>query len=192
MSINKKRLPLQKTALIGLASVLLVAGLVFLGYTILSNKDDSSLSSSPDSSEDAEDIINLDPPTAEDIQRAEDNKDRIVERENATPPTTPPANGKKNVTPVITYAGQYGAVVEVGGYTDGVFESSATCTATFTKSSHSLVKTVNAVQNTNAMDCPVMLANTSEFVEKGTWSVTISYNSATASGISASKQFEVK
>lgn len=140
-----------------------------------------------------QDDINFTPPTAEDKQRVEDNKQRNVARDEALKDQTPQQpNTKRSVIPTITYAGQYGQAVEIGGYVNGVFEDGGTCKATFSQSTNSFIKSVTAIKNTNSVDCPVMSANTNEFSSKGTWTVSITYISATAEGTSESKQIEVK
>lgn len=141
----------------------------------------------------SEETLNLNPPTKEDLQRVNDNKQGNLAREEALENQPAPQPGtKKAVKPVITYSGQYGPAVEVGGYINGVFEDGGTCTATFTRGGASFSKSVQAVKNTNSVDCPVMMAQNSEFAQKGTWSVAVIYNSVSASGASDPKQLEVQ
>lgn len=133
--------------------------------------------------------LNLAPPTAEDEQRANENKQNIVDRQNQPDQQSAAV---KQITPVITYAGQYDALVEVGGYVPGVFEDSGTCTATFTKNGSTVEKIVTAIKNVNSVDCPVMSANSNEFNQKGNWTLTLTYKSLSASGTSSAQQIEVR
>lgn len=133
--------------------------------------------------------VNLEPATEEDRQRAEDNKQDIVDREKQLDNQND--TSKKSVQPTITYAGQYGSVVEAGAEVNA-FESSGTCTATFTSGNSKITRSVQAIQNVNRMSCPVMSAPVSEFNPKGSWSVVVSYSSGTAAGSSTPVTFTVE
>lgn len=139
----------------------------------------------------SQDGVNYTPPTDEDKQRVEENKQRIIDEVAKNKQQATNSNDKLVISPLITYAGQYGDTIEVGGYVNGVFEDNGTCTATFRQANTTLNKSVTAVKGANSVDCPVMSLPQSSFT-KGNWAVTISYKSVNASGISESKQFEVK
>jgi hypothetical protein len=145
-------------------------------------------------SREATDGINFDPATKEDNKRAEDNKDRIIENENqlANQSNSSGTDSKKVVKPTITYAGKFDNQVQVGAYVSGVFEDGGECTAEFTQGNLKFAKKVTAVKNVNSVDCPEMAANSSEFTNKGQWTVTVTYSSATASGTSEAKQLKVE
>lgn len=137
--------------------------------------------------------INLDPPSKTDKNRVEDNKQRIVDQENGQPPReSSSANGKREVSPVITYAGQYGSKVEVGGYINGVFENGGICTVTFTKNGAVITKTSQGVGDVRTTSCPTLTAEASELSPKGAWEAVLSYDSPTAFGKSVSRTIEVK
>jgi hypothetical protein len=135
--------------------------------------------------------INLAPPTKDDAQRVSDNKQKIVDENNANNTDT---NNSKNkaVTPVITYADQYGSTVEVGAYVPGIFEDNGVCTAVFTQNSESIKKSVTAVKDVNSVDCPTMSIASSEFKSKGQWNVVVHYQSINAEGNSISKGIGIK
>ena len=140
--------------------------------------------------------INLNPPTQEDLKRAEENKQAIENRdqliENQKNQNSSPG-AIKTVKPVITYAGQYGQQVEVGGYVGDLFEDGGTCTAKFSKDGATpFSKSVQATKNANSVDCPVMIAKNDEFQTKGTWSVVVSYVSPNSTGYSDARTIEVK
>jgi cytoskeletal protein RodZ len=180
LKIQKHFVLSKKVALIALAVILVGGG---VAYITVKRHEAQQTPNSP---------INLKPATKQDKQRAEDNKSRIVKEEtsqNSQPQTT---NTKKSVTPTITYAGQYGDSVEVGGYVSGIFEDGGTCTATFTQNGASITKTSSGVENANSVSCPAITAKAEEFSPRGTWKVTLSYSSATASGVSESRNIEVK
>lgn len=133
--------------------------------------------------------INFEPPTKEEKQQAEDNKERIVQKEQEQS-TPPPTDGRKTVTPIITSAEPFNGIVEVSGYVPGVFEDGGTCTATFVKGSSQVTKQSKGVKNVSNTQCNGLDAAISE-LSPGTWTVTLSYSSATAQGSSAGKAVEV-
>lgn len=128
--------------------------------------------------------VNLAPPTQEDAQRVEDNKQKIVQQqEQEGNRESTPTGTKQTVKPTIIYAGQYGGSVEVGAEV-AVFEDGGTCTATFTSGSSTLTRSVQGVRNVNRVTCPTITVNTAEFNPKGSWSVTVTYDSTSTAGTS--------
>jgi hypothetical protein len=184
---------LKKKFIVFFVAVIVGGGIIFAIAQLRDNATSTnSTSQSDDDEAQPEESINLTPPTPEDAQRVEENKQAIIDRENKEKNTTPPpAGAKKAVKPIITYAGQYGSKVEVGGYTTGVFESGATCVVAFSKDGQGFSKSVTAVTNVNSMDCPVVEVPASEFSSKGSWTVTITYDSASANGTSDTKVIEI-
>ena len=124
----------------------------------------------------AEETINYSPPTEQDKQSVEDNKQRIVDEQNQqTPPTTP--DGLKQVSVTVASADKQSVFASVSG----VVEDGGTCTATFTNGSTTLSSTSESVANVSYTQCgriqpPVL--------DGGNWSVTVSYLSTTAKGSS--------
>lgn len=187
--MTKIKKPSKKTTLVVLIAVILAIGLSI--FLIDKSRDKTSDEAAQTAAQQAG--INLALPTAEDAQRVDDNKKKIVERQTQESNQTPTTPGtKKSVIPVVTYAGQYGQDIEVGGYVDGIFEDGGTCTATFTQGSVSKTRTVQSVKNTNAVDCPAMIISTLELGQKGTWKVFISYSSSTSEGKSSAREIEVQ
>jgi hypothetical protein len=171
-----------------IVAALVISALVAGAYFVTRGNNSEQTTQAPTNA----DTINLDPPTAEDAQRVDENKQKILtrqEQEKSQPTTS--TGSKKTVNPVITYAGQYGQNIEVGGYINGIFEDGGSCTAVFTKNSQTVTKTVQSVKNANAVDCPVMIAQANE-LNTGTWTVTISYTSPNATGKSTEREIEVK
>lgn len=169
--------------LVALLAVIALSGGIYLRN---SNKEAPR---TPDQGE----AINFDPPTEEDAKRVDENKQAIVDREEAIQNNNQqPQPGPKSVKPTITYAGQYETGVEVGGFTNGVFEDGGVCTATFSKGSTTFSKSVNAIKNVNAMDCPAIITPIDQFNSKGGWNVTLKYSSASASGESDPRIIEIK
>lgn len=138
--------------------------------------------------------VNLAPPTKEDAERVEENKQAVIKRqqdEKQAEQSGANSDSKESVSPTITYADQYQGQVEVGAFVSGVFEDGGTCTATFTNGSANFTKQVQAVRGANSVNCPVMQAPVSSFSPRGTWQVSVSYSSPSSSGTSESKQVEV-
>lgn len=190
VKLTNKKNKIRKPLFFGSLLVLVLASLVLVLFVRRHNK--SAITTKKPTQTDSE-TINYAPPTEQDRTETENNKERIAEEDkrNASQPAQTPGT-KKVVTPVITYAGQYGPQVEVGGYVPGIFELGGTCTAMLTRGAKTITKTVDAVREGNSVDCPTLAVNNSEFPEKGTWTVKLCYNSSTAAGTSGDKQVEVK
>jgi hypothetical protein len=133
--------------------------------------------------------IDLSPPTEEEKRQVEENKERLVERQQQEGQT--PANGTKQVAPFITDAAQYGQQVEVRAYIPGIFESGGTCKAVFTKAAQTITKETNAEKNVSNTTCRALIINRSEFPSAGDWSLVLTYTSGTAQGSSESKMVRV-
>lgn len=175
-----KKIKMNKKVLI-LLLVMLVAG--GAAYYLISK--DGPVTTDPTGGN-----VNLSPATEEDKKRAEDNKQRIINKQEQE--TTQPTSGTKSVKPVITYAGQYGQNIEVGAYVGGIFEDEGTCTATFTQGARTITKSVQGVKDVNSVACPVMSVSVEDLQSKGIWSVVVNYSSSTARGDSDSRQIGVK
>lgn len=94
-----------------------------------------------------------------------------------TPKPSNSTSTKKSVTPVITYASNNSGDSRVFGYVGGVVENTGTCTFTFTGNGTIIKKSIG-VEDVSKTNC-----STTPPSGKG-WSVTLSYNSNSASGAS--------
>ncbi len=184
--MKKIKISSKKIATILVVSFVIIIGGV--GYYFKNHK------ANPPKTDNESGEVNLQPATKEDKKRADDNKQRIIEKDEQLKKQGQrnSSAGKQAVAPAITYAEQYGANIEVGAYVGGVFEDGGTCTATFSKVGASFSKTTTGVKNVSSVNCPTMIIPTSAFSTKGAWSVVVSYSSNTSSGSSAPKQIEVK
>ncbi|MDB5170458.1 MAG: hypothetical protein JWO35_152 [Candidatus Saccharibacteria bacterium] len=185
----KKQSKLNKKILLLALIVIAIAGGGFYAKLGSDNKVESAKNTAEKQK------INYDPPTAEDNKRVDDNKQRIVNQQQQQGAQTPQdTTTKKSVTPIISYAEQTqaGGNIEVGGRVSGVFEDGGTCTATFTQGSKTFVKSSTGVKNVSDVACPALSAAFSEFLATGSWSVTLSYASSTATGSSAARIVEVR
>lgn len=187
MCMVKLHRPSKKTLIIILAVIILTIAGAGVAFALLRDSRDNA---KPDiSTESNTEGINLNPPTHEDAERVESNKQEIIDREERF--NSQSTNGSRSVKPVITYAGQYGGAIEVGAYVD-IFEDGGTCTATFTQGVTKIVRSVEAVRSARSTDCPVMSVNASEFNPKGVYSLVVVYSSPSASGTSDTRNIEVK
>lgn len=176
----------KKSLIVGLIILLVLA--VLGGFYYSKHRNNNA---APSTTTTQDDKLDLSPATEEDKQRADQNKEDIIKRDQDLQ-NQPPTSGKKTVKPIITYAGIYGPQAEVGANVPGVFEDSGACVATFTNGSTSFSKSVIAVKNVSSNSCPVMAAKNEEFSSKGIWSVVVTYSSTTSTGASDTKSFEVK
>lgn len=124
-------------------------------------------------------------PTDAENKETQALKDKIA---NESQPSTVPNGTKRTVTPVITSA----SATEVRSYVPGVAEDNGTCTATYTKDSNTFKKSSIGFINASSTTCTVIETMRSEFSIPGTWSVSISYTSATVQGVSNTTTLEVK
>jgi hypothetical protein len=126
--------------------------------------------------------VKLTPPTADEKASGDQTKDQIVAKQNATPTPTPiSSNGKKQVTPVISYAG----ADRLNAYVTGVLEDGGTCTATFTQGTSVVSRTSNGFSNVSYTQCAPITPN----LPAGSWSVVVTYSSTTAEGTSQAQSF---
>lgn len=183
---RKTSMTKKKILLVLLVIVLFATGI----YFAFIRKDSSVNTSKSTGSSKAQDDINYDPPTDSDKEGNDQNKQAVEAQNKIEQQAT--SSGIKTVKPTITYASQYDTSIEVGSYVSGVFESSGTCKATFMRNGATFTKSVQAVQGSNSMSCPVITAASSEFNPKGTWTVSVNYSSGSAQGSSDSRQLEVK
>jgi hypothetical protein len=131
--------------------------------------------------------INYGPPTEEEKQQAEQNKNDIVnESQNTVDP------GAKKVEPTVTFAGMRNGNVEVRSYVSGIYEDGGECEAKFTNGSHVVTRTVEGIRDATYTRCDRILIEPSEFAVKGTWNLVITYSSNTASGKSSVKEVVIQ
>lgn len=136
---------------------------------------------------DPESDLNLSPPTDQEKQESdkakEDQYKKDQERKSATPTS--------NVTPVITYAGQYNGMVEVSALVNGIFEEGGQCHITFTQNQSTIVRDTAGIKNVSNTSCQSVRIPDNQF-SKGTWSVKVEYKSSVSNGTSKSVSFDVK
>lgn len=184
---NKKIL--RKKVLIPIIVIAIcgIAAGVYFGFI----KDNSPKSSTPASTvEVANQDINFDPPTEEEKKENEKAKDEKI---NANPtPSVPVVNGKRQVTPVVTYAMQEGQQITINSFVSGVVEDSGTCTATFQLNGLTVTKTTEGFANATTTNCSPFFIGRADFPKPGDWQLTLSYASGNASGSAAPKTVTIQ
>jgi hypothetical protein len=183
-NLNKKKARKYLIPAIFILLLLIGAG----GYALYINRNKKSIEAGgkdPSSFDDG--YINYDPATKEDKQAAEQNKKDIAEDESNQNITTH-NEGKKQVAPTISFAGRRDNNIEVRSYISEVYESNGTCTATFTKDTQKITRTVEGIKDATYTRCDRVVIPLSEFKGAGSWVVTILYNSPTAYGISNARE----
>ncbi len=125
--------------------------------------------------------VNLNPATNTEKQDSQNAKDAIVNQQNQPSNST---GGSRQVSPFITSA----SASQVKAYVSGVVEDGGSCTATFTQGYITKTFTSTAAANaTNTVCAPISVSG----LTAGSWSVVVSYSSATASGSSAAVTVKV-
>jgi len=128
--------------------------------------------------------------TKQEKQEANDNKDRILAQEkngqtqnsqSSQASAASPA-AKKQVSVIVTSAD----ASIVTAYASGVFEDGGTCTATFTQGGTVVTRNSAGFKNVSYSQCTPITPN---LPNAGSWSVVVSYSSATAEGKSQAQSF---
>lgn len=133
------------------------------------------------------------PPTKEEQKETEQFKQQQqADNSNPTPPPTTAPDGRKSVTPTISYAGQYDALFEASAFVPSIFEDGGTCTLTLVHGSKTVTKTSAAVKDATTTRCNLFSFASSELTPSGTWTASVAYSSATAVGTSKSVDITIK
>lgn len=177
-----------RTLLMLIVLLIVVAGLSAFLY--LQSRNGDSLDNDQAASGE---VTNLSPPTEQEKKESADNKSRLSKDEDASKPKpNTSSDGKIAVTPIIQFASQNNAKIEVSSYVPGIFEDDGTCTANFSKDGKTVLEAVKAQKEGNATYCPLIVLDSSEFQTKGEWVVSVTYSSLRYSGSSTQKKVDVK
>ncbi|MGH7158054.1 MAG: hypothetical protein ACREGD_03185 [Candidatus Saccharimonadales bacterium] len=175
----KKRMHTSKRILLcGL--VILMVGTAALLFFL--NREDRPLTETTATSAGATDgrdtTINYDPPTEEEKQQAEDHKDELAQQAQNQDPNT--SNKKEVIISITSATNVSGPTVTITGFAQGIVEDAGTCTATLTKGGDTKTATSDGFADANTTQCQPMTMQLSP----GSWQLTLSYNSSSASGSS--------
>lgn len=155
--------------------LLLLVGGAYVGYRQFFYNPPTTIDGQP---------VNLEPATEEDKAQAEAHKEEIVEQDKAIK-ENPSGTGPKTVAVVITGADQTAG----RAYVTGVFEDDGSCLATASMGSQKATASSLGFRNVSYTQCAPLTWNTP--LTPGSWSITVTYKSATASG-SQTSTVEVK
>lgn len=182
MQIKKRKLS-KKIIIAVLAAVIIVVISAFFVYAQL-NK----------SSEKPKKPTTYSGPSTQDKSDAEENKQKVKEREEIENNTNQSSNqsDKKTVTLVITNASQGGDQITINAYISGVFEDGGICRATITKGDKKVERTTQGFADATTTGCQPFLINKSAFSEAGEWGVVVNYSSPTSEGASQVKIFNIQ
>ena len=130
--------------------------------------------------------INYGPPTQQEQQAGDKQKQTIVDQQSA--PQAPPSTA----TVVVARAEQNGDTIEVAASITNVYKD-GTCTFKLVQGSNSLTKITAAYRDVSTTICTNPLIPRSEFPTTGDWQVTVSYKSSDGiSGQSESKTIKIE
>ena len=168
MARKSKKLT-RKVYLLAAAGIIVVGTGLFMLYQ---DGDPYSATPSQKVGSQPESYVNLNPPTDQEKQATDEHKQSLSENQSTPPPT--PSGTKKQVTPIITSVTQN----EVKAYVQGVFEEGGKCTLIATKGSQTVSGSSSGLENVSYTSCiPISVS-----LPPGSWSITVSYSSATADG----------
>ncbi len=173
---------LTKKIIIITAIVLLAAGGV--GYAYYKNRHDDTPGQEP--------TINYGPPTEEEKQQADDNKDQAVDRKQIDEQAKPADGSKKSVKPIITQAQELDNRININAYIPGIFEDGGTCTASLVMGSSKVTATSSGFANVSNTNCTPINIPLGQFPRSGDWNLTLDYNSGSAVGKSDSVVVKVQ
>lgn len=175
MKVIKKNKKITVTILIIVAIILVIASTV---YFIFFNKPANTFPGTAGVSE-----VNYDPPTDEEKQAGNAQKEAVVEQDKLD------AQGTTNTQADVfisdaSYYSESGAV-EIRGYITNIYEDGGQCTATLTQGTHSVSQASTGFKDATTTQCGAINIPRSKFLSGGTWNLTLTYNSTTAKGSSA-------
>lgn len=171
---TKNKFPKKKSYRPWLIAVAVIAILAIVSFFSLLKAGWLKGDSDP-SKESTTSNINFSPPTPEEKQAANDQKQSTGQVE--TNPT-PNSGNKKVVKPIIVSA----AGDSLRGFVPGIVENGGTCTAIFTNGTQTVTKTSSSIANAQNTTCtPLDYSGSS--IGPG-WKVILHYDSTTSSGAS--------
>ena len=120
--------------------------------------------------------INLDPPTEEEIQAGNDQKQAIINQEEQQTNNDEISDGKREADVVIVDASQYDQEVEIRAFISNAVQN-GTCTYTFKLNDTSFVRSMPAQADASTTPCITLTLARSDFNTSGNWNVTVRFES---------------
>lgn len=191
---QKKTKNIFKKKAVLIAGVSVAAVLLIGGGWYAWQRHNASISTTPTVAENEAAVKTETQPQPE-ATPADANENSESAKNGESPAATPAApSGKKQATPSLTFAGYADAAkqqVEVDAFVQGVLEDGGTCTMTATKGSQKVTAQSTGRANVSQTRCENIIVERAKFPSGGTWSVVVSYESATASGSSSPQNMEL-
>jgi preprotein translocase subunit SecF len=182
--MKRKSSPTRKRNIIISAVVILLVLAAGIGFAVKNSKNKTT---------DTTGAKQFSGPTEQEKADADAHKDEVVEQIKQEDQAQNSGNTqeKRTVTPVVTSASQNGNSINVSGYVSGVFEDGGSCVITISQGDNKVVKTSKAFENVSTTQCEQTVISRSEFPASGNWQVVISYDSATAKGVSQAQSLAI-
>jgi len=182
---KKNKLHSKKSILISTLTLLTVGIGIYYAVVHRNNKDVSEALIQTEETG----YINLSPPTEQDAQEADQNKERISQPEKEEEPDDPSTN---SASLIITYAGQYNGDVEAASFVQGTFEDGGRCIYALSKDLVIIEKTSTGVADVSNTLCPAVKFPRTEIPSPGDWNLKVTYESASTAAASDVKVISVE
>lgn len=167
----------RKISVIALAVALFTLAGVLI-YQRMTHNTERPTASSSDS-----ETINLNPPTEQEKQDAEDNKQRLIQDES-TPLPRPSDGSKQTVSPVLGFLRQAAdKSIEANGYITEVVEANGICTLTLEKGGVKVTQEKQALPDAQSTICGLIKIDRNR-LSPGEWKGYLSYSSSKYQGTS--------
>ncbi len=137
--------------------------------------------------------IGYGPPTAEDLEAVEKNKDRLIdeqERAQNQNSQTLQTGDRIKVTPMIGYIESDTRGVRANGFISTMIEEGGTCTFTLSRQGTAVEASHESLADAQSTVCGLMEIGMSR-LSPGNWTATISYSSDRYAGVSEEKMITV-
>lgn len=182
MTYRKQTKNRNKKVIFVVSSLIIVVAISFIWVSV-----HRSLPATTNTPETNETKTDFSPATEDDKKYSESYKTVDTNIQQTT------QSEKRDVTPVIVDASQYGQQIEVRSYISGIIESGGTCIFTFNNpSGSSFQKQSTTIADATTSICQGITIDSSAFSPKGRWSITATYDSSQATGTSSPVNFEVQ
>lgn len=170
----------KKFSIATIILLLVVGGGV--GYWVYFNRDKTDQLTTNEA-------INYRPPTEEEQQSGNSQKDRAIQEEDSR--NNSPDPNKQTASVVITDAAQYDNTVEVRAFIPNHYQDGS-CIITFTQGNQKVEKSTPAYRDASTTICTNPLLDRSEFSISGNWQVVVSYKAGDVWGKSEPKTIAIK
>ncbi len=171
----------NKIVIIIVLALIMVSGIMVWQH-FSSNKKNQSITDTPT------DNINYDPPTKEEQQAGDTQKDQTIKDEDRR--NNPPDQDSKITPVVITDAGQYDNTVEVRAFIPDHYEDGV-CTITFSQDTSKIQKSTPAYKDASTTICTNPLFPRSDFPYGGDWDLSVRYEAGNTKGTSEIKTVRI-